>query len=40
MRDKLIHGYFRVDHEIIWKVVKERLPEVKATLEKIIAQLD
>ncbi|HQL91296.1 MAG TPA: DUF86 domain-containing protein [Syntrophales bacterium] len=40
MRDKLIHGYFGVDHEIIWKVVKERLPEVKATLEKIIAQLD
>ena len=21
MRDKLIHGYFGVDHEIVWKVV-------------------
>ena len=40
MRDKLIHGYFGVDHEIVWKVVKERLPEVKTSLEKIIENLD
>lgn len=40
MRDKLIHGYFGVDPEIVWKVVKERLPEVKANLQKIIDHLD
>jgi len=40
MRDKLIHGYFGVDHQIVWKVVKERLPEVKTSLEKIIEDLD
>lgn len=40
MRDKLIHGYFGVDHEIVWKVVKERLPDVKSSLEAIIADLD
>jgi len=40
MRDKLIHGYFGVDHEIVWKVVKERLPALKASLEIIIADLD
>jgi uncharacterized protein with HEPN domain len=40
MRDKLIHGYFGVDHEIVWKVVKERLPEVKTNLKIIIDQLD
>jgi uncharacterized protein with HEPN domain len=40
MRDKLIHGYFGVDYEIVWKVVKERLPEVKTNLEKISEQLD
>jgi uncharacterized protein with HEPN domain len=40
MRDKLIHGYFGVDCEIVWKVVKERLPDVKSSLEKIIADLD
>jgi uncharacterized protein with HEPN domain len=40
MRDKLIHGYFGVDHEIVWKVVKERLPEVKDHLQKIVDRLD
>lgn len=40
MRDKLIHGYFGVDHEIVWKVVRERLPEVKTNVKKIIDQLD
>lgn len=35
MRDKLIHGYFGVDSDIVWKVIKLRLPEVKMLLEKI-----
>ncbi|MEA2054004.1 MAG: DUF86 domain-containing protein [Candidatus Thermoplasmatota archaeon] len=26
MRDRLVHGYFVVDHEIVWKVIKEELP--------------
>ncbi|MFH1055713.1 MAG: DUF86 domain-containing protein, partial [Candidatus Altiarchaeota archaeon] len=25
-RDKIIHGYFGVDYDVIWKTVKERLP--------------
>jgi uncharacterized protein with HEPN domain len=25
MRDKIIHFYFGVDYEIVWKVIKERL---------------
>jgi uncharacterized protein with HEPN domain len=29
MRDKLIHEYFGVKLEVVWKTVKERLPEVK-----------
>ncbi len=36
MRDKIIHFYFGVDHEIVWKVVKERLPEIKPWLIEII----
>ncbi len=27
MRDKLIHDYFGVDYEIIWKTIKDKLPE-------------
>lgn len=28
MRDKLIHGYFGVDADIIWKTVQNDLPEI------------
>jgi uncharacterized protein with HEPN domain len=28
MRDKLIHGYFGVQLNMVWKTIKERLPEV------------
>ncbi len=29
MRDKLIHEYFGIDHEILWETVKYRIPELK-----------
>ncbi|NPU89058.1 MAG: DUF86 domain-containing protein [Fervidobacterium sp.] len=38
LRDILIHEYFGIDAEIIWEVIKEKLPElekaVKFLLEK------
>jgi len=33
MRDKLIHGYFGVNPEIIWRVIRERLPEIGKQIE-------
>ena len=27
MRDKLIHDYFGVDYEIVWKTIKDKLPQ-------------
>ena len=36
MRDKISHSYFGIQEEIVWKVVKDRLPQLKATLEKIL----
>ena len=36
IRDKLIHGYFSVDFEIVWKVVKEELPLLKPKIEEIL----
>ncbi len=36
MRDKIIHFYFGVDYEIVWEVVKKRLPEIKSLIEKIL----
>lgn len=38
-RDKLIHGYFVLDYEIVWKVVKERLPIIKPELEKVLKEI-
>jgi uncharacterized protein with HEPN domain len=36
MRDKLIHEYFRVDFEIMWDVIKNKLPEIHARIKTII----
>ncbi len=33
MRDVLIHDYMGVDPKTVWKVVQERLPELKPLLE-------
>ena len=38
MRDKIIHFYFGVDHEIVWKVIKEDLPILKKELVRILAE--
>jgi len=35
MRNKIIHEYFGVDEEILWKTVQEDIPEFKKLLEKI-----
>jgi uncharacterized protein with HEPN domain len=34
MRDKLIHAYFGLDTETIWKTVKENIPQLKQTIKK------
>ena len=39
-RDKIIHFYFGVDYEVIWEVVKKRLPEIKAVIERIFKELE
>jgi uncharacterized protein with HEPN domain len=36
MRDHLIHGYFGVDYEIVWDVAKEKAPELRRQLERIL----
>jgi len=39
MRDKVIHGYFEVDFEIVWNVVKKRIPTLKPIFERILADI-
>jgi len=31
MRDKMIHEYFGVDLEIVWRTIKNRLPRLKTS---------
>ncbi|MFI5334821.1 MAG: DUF86 domain-containing protein [Chlamydiales bacterium] len=39
MRNRLIHAYFDVDHDVIWKTIKDNLPSFQRQLEKIIDDL-
>ena len=35
MRDVISHGYFKVDLFIVWKVIKEDLPDLKEKIEEV-----
>lgn len=37
MRDRLIHGYFGVDYEIVWDVVTNKVKELEPVFEKLLA---
>lgn len=39
IRDKIAHFYFGIDYEIVWNVIKEKLPEIKPAIEKILKDL-
>ena len=39
MRDKLIHFYFGVDYKLVWKTIKEKLPELKIKIKEILKKL-
>ena len=36
MRDRLIHGYFAVDFEIVWDVVQNKVPSLRDQLQRIL----
>ncbi|MFN4255026.1 MAG: DUF86 domain-containing protein [Saprospiraceae bacterium] len=36
MRDKLIHDYIGVNYGIVWDVVRNKIPEVRAQIAQII----
>jgi len=39
MRDKLIHGYFGVDYDIVWDVVTKKIPILHQEILKIIKEI-
>jgi len=38
MRDRLIHGYFGIDYEIVWDVVTTKIPSLRQQIQIIIKQ--
>jgi uncharacterized protein with HEPN domain len=36
MRDRLIHGYFAVDYELVWEVATGKVPELRASIAGLI----
>ena len=36
MRDRLIHGYFDVNLDVVWETVTQDLPPLIAQLEKLL----
>ena len=40
MRDRLIHGYFGIDYELVWDAIKVEIPRIKLELEKILKELE
>lgn len=39
MRDKLIHGYFGIDLDLTFDIVKKDLPDLKKKISKILKEL-
>jgi uncharacterized protein with HEPN domain len=38
MRDRLIHGYFGVDYDLVWDVVINKIPVLQREVEHILRQ--
>ena len=36
MRDRLIHGYFGIDYEIVWDVITNIIPDLRGSIERLI----
>ncbi|MHA1839532.1 MAG: HepT-like ribonuclease domain-containing protein [Candidatus Ranarchaeia archaeon] len=36
MRDRLIHAYFSIDVDLVWRIIINRIPRLKPLLESII----
>jgi uncharacterized protein with HEPN domain len=39
-RDRLVHGYFDVDLDVVWKIISSDLPSLVQQLEKALSDRD
>jgi uncharacterized protein with HEPN domain len=40
MRDKLIHAYFGIDTETLWKASTTNIPQLKSSIQEILKEQD
>ena len=40
IRDKIAHFYFGIDYEIVWDVVKNKLPGIRPGIERILSEFE
>lgn len=40
MRDRLIHGYFGVDYELVWDVVRHKIPPLGERVRHLLTRID
>ena len=40
LRNRIAHGYRSIDHTIVWAIVQDRLPELRARLAELLEQLE
>lgn len=38
MRDRLIHGYFGIDYDIVWDVVVNKIPDLQKKVKELLAE--
>ncbi|WP_204848268.1 HepT-like ribonuclease domain-containing protein [Rhodopila globiformis] len=38
-RNLLIHGYAMVDHDRVWQIVSQSLPELRTAVDALLAEL-
>lgn len=40
MRNRVAHGYFKVDFEMVWKTIHADLPELHAQIKQLIREIE
>jgi len=40
LRNRVIHGYFRIDYSIVWNVIVSDLPDVEPKIAAILKKID
>jgi uncharacterized protein with HEPN domain len=38
MRNRVSHGYFKVDYELVWKTIRGDLPELRSQVAALMAR--